>query len=492
MRANFLGYTGTYSEKALLEQKTMLRAAYLALLPVAALAVQSSQLWQPSQDNDHYELSSPQARDVDVDVPPREYWEDLAKKESRTLCYLEPLEDQDEGDDAASLADALNGACHSDSLVVLPGPLYNMRTNITTKGLRNVHVNLYGRLLWTTDIDYWLSVSMPIGFQNQSTVWFFGGDGVLFDGHGAGTLDGNGQVWYDWAEGQGNLPHRPMMINWVELTDSVVRGVRFVQSQMWTMTASWSRNLVFEDIYVNNTSNSSHSTLNTDGIDTLWSDNITLSRWDVTSGDDNVALKGNSSNIFVFDSIFRGGQGVAIGSLGQYNGRYEHIYNFVGRNITMYGTRYGIYLKTWPGVQNGWPPNGGGGGLGHAQGITMEDIRLHGTRTSPFWIWQCEHYDGDMGKDCDSSKFSFADVHYKGFSGTMAEGVTLAASFRCSAASGGCTNVTVEDFSVTTSDDKPLSDWYCSSVHDYSGFECQPFPETALSSPEGVPVVLGH
>lgn len=411
----------------------------------------------------------------DVDIPPREYWDDLAEEQGRTLCYLEPLGGGD-GDDAAALNEALNGACHSNALVVLPGEVYNMRTNMTTKGLQDVHVNLYGRLLWTTDIDYWLSVSMPIGFQNQSTVWHFGGDSVLFDGHGVGTLDGNGQVWYDWAKGQGNLAHRPMMINWVELSDSVVRGVRFVQSQMWTMTASYSRNLLYEDIYVNNTSNSTHSTLNTDGIDTWRSDNITLRRWDVTCGDDNVALKGNSSNVFVYDSIFHGGQGVAIGSLGQYNDAYEHIDNFVGRNITMHNTRYGIYLKTWPGIQNGWPPNGGGGGLGHAQRITMEDITLHGARTAPFWVWQCEHYDGDMGKDCDSSEFHFSHVLYKGFRGTMAEGVSLAASLRCSGAGGGCRNVTVEDFAVTTHDEQPLTDWYCANVYDYSGFECEPFP----------------
>jgi galacturan 1,4-alpha-galacturonidase len=452
----------------------MLGPAALALLPVAAAAIDQL-AWKPPHDRFPVAAAvSPSFEPRDVDVPPREHWEELAEEEGRTLCYLEPLEDDQ--DDAAAIAEALNGDCHKDGLVVLPGETYHMNTNITTMGLDNVHVNLYGRLLWSTNIEYWLSVSMPIGFQNQSTVWYFGGDNVLFDGHGVGTLDGNGQVWYDWAEGEGNLPHRPMMINWRQLTNSIVRRTRFVQSQMWTMTASLSKNLLFEDIYVNNTSNSEHSTLNTDGIDTIWSDNITLNRWDVTCGDDNVALKGNSSNIFVYDSVFHGGQGVAIGSLGQYNGRYEHIKNFVARNITMYNTRYAIYLKTWPGVQNGYPPNGGGGGLGHGENIVMEDIVLHGARTAPFWIWQCEHYEGDMGKDCNSSEFSFSDVHYKGVSGTMAEGVTLAASLRCSGAGGGCTNVTVEDFSVTTSDEKPLTDWYCANVHDYEGFECEPFP----------------
>lgn len=89
------------------------------------------------------------------------------------------------------------------------------------------------------------------------------------------------------------------------------------------MTVSYSSNILLEDIYVNSTSNSEWSTLNTDGADTWRSDNITFRRWSVTNGDDAVALKGNSSNIFVYDSEFWDSTGLAIGSMGQYEGEYE-------------------------------------------------------------------------------------------------------------------------------------------------------------------------
>ena len=412
--------------------------------------------------------------ELDLDASsPKADWEALAKSEGRTCCYINPGESG--SDDAKAIASALNEECRSNSLVVLPGQVYHMNSNITTNDMDDVHIHLFGRLLWSTDIDYWLDVSMPVGFQNQSTVWYFGGDDILLDGHGTGTLDGNGQVWYDWAKGEGNLPNRPMMINWRHFRNSVVRRMRFVQSQMWTMATTWSEHLLFEDIYVNNTSNSEHSTLNTDGIDTIWSDDITLRRWDVTCGDDHVALKGNSSNVFVYDSVFHGGQGFAIGSLGQYNGRWEYIDTFYARNITLHDTTYAIYLKTWPGHQNGYPPNGGGGGLGHGRNIVLEDVVLDSTNVAPLWIWQCEHYDGDMGKDCDSSEFSFSDLVFRGLSGRMNEGVTLAASLRCSE-SGGCQNVTVEDFDVRTSEGEPLTDWLCSNMKDIHGFECEPFP----------------
>jgi hypothetical protein len=445
----------------------MLLTPLLALLPFGASVLASPEPFPPQQPR------QVEADSLDATSPQKD-WEALAERQNRHLCYVLP----DKGHyDAETISNVLNGDCRHRALVVLPGEEYHMNTPLTTTDLDDIHIHLFGRLLWSPDIPYWLSVSMPIGFQNQSTVWYFGGDRVHWDGHGTGTLDGNGQVWYDWAKGEGNLPHRPMMINWRHLTNSVVRRTRFVQSQMWTMATSWSRNILFEDIYVNNTSSSEHSTLNTDGVDTINSDNITFCRWDVTCGDDNIALKGNSSNIFVHDSVFHGGQGLAIGSLGQYNGRHEHVDNFYARNVTMHNTRYAIYLKTWPGHQNGWPPNGGGGGLGHGKDIAIEDIVLNGTRTAPFWIWQCEHYEGDMGKDCDSSQFSFSDIAFRRVSGTTAPGVTLAASLRCAAGGGGCTNVAVEDFSVTEgSSGEPLSEWYCANVHGAKGFECEPFP----------------
>lgn len=52
------------------------------------------------------------------------------------------------------------------------------------------------------------------------------------NGYGYGTLDGNGQTWYDFVKGISNYPRRPHNVKFA-LTNSVVRGVRFVQSQMW-------------------------------------------------------------------------------------------------------------------------------------------------------------------------------------------------------------------------------------------------------------------
>ena len=99
-------------------------------------------------------------------------------------------------------------------------------------------------------------------------------------------------------------------------------------------------------------------TQNTDGIDTFYTDNITLRRWDVTGGDDAVAPKANTSNLLVQDSHFHGTSGVAIGSIGQYPGVYEFIENVTAERIVCDGCHHVGHVKTWTGVELGVPPNG--------------------------------------------------------------------------------------------------------------------------------------
>ncbi|KAM3466420.1 hypothetical protein NHJ6243_000803 [Beauveria neobassiana] len=400
------------------------------------------------------------------------FWMDQGKTDDRKLCYVPP--NGNGGDDAHAIMRALNHDCRKNSIIVFSGPVYNIKSNMTTMNMKDVHIHHYGRFLWSTDIEYWRSVSMSVGFQNQSTVWYFGGDNVTLDGHGVGTLDGNGQVWYDWAKNQGNLPRRPMMINWRRLTNSRIIGMRFVQSQMWTMAVTYSKHLEFTDIYVNNTSSSKWNTLNTDGIDTIYSDDITLRRWRIMSGDDAVALKGNSSNIRVFDTEIYGGQGLAIGSVGQYKDQHEHVTSFLARNITLFDTTYAIYLKTWGGNSKGYPPNGGGGGLGFRSGIVVENIKLRGVRKYPLFAWQCENYEGGLGKDCQSSKFQMHDFAARSVSGWGIENVSHAGWLQCSASSGGCNNFTVSDFHVTQGKGgDELKLWHCENMHDHTGFDCR-------------------
>jgi len=63
---------------------------------------------------------------------------------------------------------------------------------------------------------------------------------------------------------------RPHAITITDSTESVVEGLRFVQSQMWTMTVIRSERMLLQDIYVNSTAGPGRdfrSIVNTDGVD---------------------------------------------------------------------------------------------------------------------------------------------------------------------------------------------------------------------------------
>lgn len=145
---------------------------------------------------------------------------------------------------------------------------------------------------------------------------------------------------------------------------SISQAISPVLIQNRTMTVIHSSNVLLQDIYVSSTSNSSTSTVNTDGCDTIYADNITFHRWEVHNGDDGISPKANSTNILVTNSTFIGGAGLALGSIGQYNGVFETIENFTATDCLFINTTHAAYLKTWTGEQVGYPPNGGGGGIG--------------------------------------------------------------------------------------------------------------------------------
>lgn len=127
-------------------------------------------------------------------------------------------------------------AMHHRGRVVFLNATYHIQTVMNTTGLRNVDVDLQGTLRWdNTDLAYWLAHSLPVGYQNQSSAWLLGGESVHWQGHGHGTLDGDGQVWYDFVNGTNNYPGRPHQLTIWGTEDSVFEGLRFVQSQMWSV-----------------------------------------------------------------------------------------------------------------------------------------------------------------------------------------------------------------------------------------------------------------
>ncbi|KAJ4493720.1 polygalacturonase [Lentinula edodes] len=369
-------------------------------------------------------------------------------------------------DDAPAILEAFQ-MCGDNGVIQLHDPLYHIETVMNTTRLSNVRIDLTGTMLWGTNLTYWVSSGLPLGYLNATTAWALGGDQITFDGHGVGTLDGNGQLWYNLADGVSNYPGRPINLLIANSTNSLYTGIRFIQSQYWTMAIQNSEDVLLDGIYVNSTSNNTVPARNTDGVDTFFSNRITFRNWTVVNGDDCISLKANSTNILIQDSVFHGGLGVSIGSIGQYDGVFEMIQNVTAERVLALGSRYGGYIKTWTGVPLGFPPNGGGGGLGFATNITFRDFTLQNVTDDVALITQCTSFEGATG-DCDTSLFRLSNITWgPGISGSI-QSDTLA-TMQCSG-DAPCSGISLLGFdNVVTVGAREID---CSNVINSTGFNC--------------------
>lgn len=154
-------------------------------------------------------------------------------------------------------------------------------------------------------------------------------------------------------------------------------------------------------------------------------------------------------------------------------GAFETIENVTVRNITINEQmRYGAYIKTWTGNSTGYPPNGGGGGLGYAANMTFEDFRLVNA-SGILAVTQCTSYNSATG-GCDTSKFNIRDLKMLNWTGTAASDVV--AEIQCSAASP-CTGVVIQGVDIvdTVNGTRPAN-YLCDSVVNPTGFNCTGAP----------------
>ncbi|KAH8429383.1 uncharacterized protein LDX57_007047 [Aspergillus melleus] len=387
----------------------------------------------------------------------------------------------DGSDDSPGIIQAFK-KCQKDGVIVFKNTTYNINTAMEFKDLNNVKVDIKGTLKWSDDIDYWLNNSLPIGpgedqnsyppaaYQNQTVAFILGGKKLWVEGHGYGTFHGNGQAWYDFVKGESNYPNRPHALV-ITAEDSYFHGLRFIKPQMWTVTIVGSSRLLLEDIHVNATSDSRQPARNTDGANTMFSDSITFRRWTVQNGDDCIAAKANSTNILIEDTVFHKGQGVAIGSIGQYAERFETVENVTVRNIVAHASRYIGRVKTWTGEQNDWPPNGGGGGIGYIRNISWDNVTIHDGERAPLVINQC--YTNVAQANCSTSTFDISDISYSNLRGTINSGYI--AEFQCSRSQDGCDGLKmngVEFTNVAVDPEEKVAKVKCSNVNEPLGFKC--------------------
>ncbi|KAI8302889.1 hypothetical protein K4K59_000334 [Colletotrichum sp. SAR11_240] len=377
----------------------------------------------------------------------------LNRRQAKSTQCVVPA-NGDGSDDTPAILAAFD-KCKTDGHIVFENVTYHIGQVMKTTDLNNVKIDIKGTLL--------------------TTAWVLGGKHLDVNGFGYGTFDGNGQTWYDLVKGESNYPSlMRSCLTEQKIPSSRVFGLSKLKcaSRHRTVTITRSKRVLLQDIYVNNTSSNRNPARNTDGANTMFSDNIHFRRWTVKNGDDCIATKANSTNILIEDVEFHDGQGVAIGSIGQYAGQFETIENVTVRNVLAHGSRYAGRIKTWTGEQLGYPPNGGGAGLGYAKNLSWDNVTIYDAEQAPIYVMQCITYNEQQG-NCSSSLFDISNISFTNFRGTL-QGSRIA-YLQCSRAHGGCDDVRIESMNFTNisvDPPTPATGYRCSNINDPEGFEC--------------------
>lgn len=338
------------------------------------------------------------------------------------VCHLSPSG----GDDSDNLLKAFHQCGHDGKIIFAPEK-FLINKVLKTTGLKNCQVDIgSATLVFSADIEYWLHNSIGVEFQSQSTAWLLGGQNVKILG---GELDGNGQAWYDENQNQSNQPGRPIALTIFDSQHVLVDGLTFTQPQFWAAFVSHSFDVIMRNINVSAISHSQWNTVNTDGADTWNSDRIVLENWNVKSGDDCIAAKGNTTNLYVRNVTCHGGNGMTIGSVGQYPKTPDYVEHVLFEDITVTDAFNAAFIKTWQGVPVDNSTNGdaGGGGKGYVRNIEFRNFTI--TRVAlPIQITQCI-YSEARRTDCETSKIVISDITWKDFEGTTT--FNIASSLHC-------------------------------------------------------------
>ncbi|KDR70737.1 hypothetical protein GALMADRAFT_144615 [Galerina marginata CBS 339.88] len=373
-------------------------------------------------------------------------------------CTLRPL---GPGHDDTDQVEAAIAKCGQSGTTTFEAGNFNI-TRKMTWNLVSSKVDLHGFLNFQPNIQFWLNANNTyrvVFIQSQASWFVVTGSDFTIDAHNTGGIQGNGQPWWTHFSASSSRKDgdgRPISLTIWKATRGVVRNFRIESPPFWSSAVAQSTGIVMDTMFINATNqdpafSGKNIVPNTDGIDTYRSDNVSLLNWDVTCGDDCLAIKGNSTNIVARNITCRGGTGIAIGSLGQYANMSDQVSNVDMENLRLIRLpsnvqpimAHGVYFKSWSGSVNGAPPTGGGAGPGDVHNVTARNVQLTGVTTA---IAIGQNYGTTGSVPNAPSKLKFGNLNFSNWTGTTS--TKLIVDLECSPAVN-CTSITFSKFSVT-------------------------------------------
>ncbi|KAF2666215.1 putative polygalacturonase [Microthyrium microscopicum] len=363
-------------------------------------------------------------------------------------------------DDASAILSAVKSCNNGGRVVLARGAKYTISKPMDLRDLQHIDIVLQGTLTFSSDTSYWQKNAFKFKFQNAACYFQLGGTDVNV--YGGGTIDGNGGVWGAVFAANKDAV-RPIPVCVVEMNGGSISDIKMRNSAQWFNLVVDSKNVVYSGISIDG-----HAK-NTDGWDTLRSDNIVIQNSNINNGDDCVSFKPGSTNIVVQNLNCKGSHGISVGSLGQYRGQVDIVEDIYVGNVTMSNASSGARIKVWPNVQSTMGELSGGGGTGRVRNIVFEKMHV----TNVEWavlITQC-YAQKDLNK-CRSNPTSLAisNVVIKDFTGTTSgKHGSQVGSLICGSPSV-CTNISVSNINVK-------------APGGGSSFECKNIPTAGLKIP---------
>ncbi|KAF8836104.1 glycoside hydrolase family 28 protein [Paxillus ammoniavirescens] len=378
-------------------------------------------------------------------------------KVEKNTCTVIPLGGGQ--DDGPNILHAFE-TCGSGGRIVLD-QYYVVNTVLVTSGLKNVGIELSGVVQYTPNVAYWSPNSLFLEYQNATTYWFLSGDYIHL--YGGGTLDANGQVWWDYpnktvgtAGGSSRAFARPVPLTVGNASNVLIEDLTQIGSPYWNNFVYQSTNVTYRRMNISSTSYSSNPTANSDGWDIYRSSYITIEDSTINNDDDCVSFKPNTTNAVVRNLYCNGSHGISVGSLGQYAGETDIVANIYANNISMNNAQNGARIKVFGGSPD--PNSTAGGGTGYVQNITFENFYVNNV-DYPIYLNQCYSTPANVCAEYPS-KLVISDVHYINVHGTSSgkEG-DLVAELECSSE---CYDITATGTNLTSP--KGPAVYYCQNI----------------------------
>ncbi|KAH8723772.1 pectin lyase fold/virulence factor [Phaeosphaeriaceae sp. PMI808] len=380
-----------------------------------------------------------------------------ASPDRTKICVLQAIGNG--SDDSANILDAIK-QCNNGGHVVFPkGQKFTIGTALDLTFLNHIDLDIQGTIQFTNDTNYWQKNAFYQTFQNATTFFQLGGNDVNV--YGGGTLDGNGQAWYDlYAKDIYIL--RPILFGAIGLHGGRIEDLNFRYSPQWFTLVANSTDVLFSNIDIAGGSVSKNKAKNTDGWDTYRSDNIVIQNSHIDNGDDCVSFKPNSTNVVVQNLWCNGSHGISVGSLGQYVGQVDIVKNIYVYNISMSDASDGARIKVWPGSPAALSGDlQGGGGSGAVQNITYDTMVLSNVDYA-IEITQCYGQKNITLCNKFPSNLTISDISIRNFSGTTSKKYQPLIGYLVCSSPKVCKNISIENINVKSPNGTNL--YACGSI----------------------------